>query len=107
MTVLLSLQILVPINANQFIIDNAKLLTDFKAIKGGVKGIGRDLVSILGEGTLLLPLHSDDGSTDCITIAKTVYVPQSPFNIAPPQILITALQSNGYNVEWFKHSDSK
>jgi hypothetical protein len=39
-------------------------------------------------------LHFDDGSTHTVTM-PAVYVPTSPYNIVPPQLLVKALKSNG------------
>ena len=63
-----------------------------------IKGIGGKATVIKGVGTILIRLESDDGRCDSITIHDAVYVPSSPYNLLPPQLLITKLKALGYIV---------
>ena len=84
-----SVPYLIDATANLVIVNNIKLLSRFKAIHFGVKGFGGTSVSIHGNFFLSLPLQSDAGTVDSICIHDAVYVPSSPFNLLPPQILIS------------------
>ena len=93
---------------NRVIVNNIKLLYTFKAIHSGVKGVGGTSVSVHGIGSLSLPLQSDAGVVDSVCIHDAVYVPSSPFNLLPPQILISQLKLQGYNVPHrFQHDESR
>ena len=89
---------LIDTTANRVIVNNIKLLYNFKAIRGGVKGVGGTSVSIRGIGYLSLPLQSGYGAVDYVCIQDAVYVPSSPFNLLPPQIPISHLKLQGNNV---------
>ena len=84
--------------ANRVIFNNIKLLSNFKAIRGGVKGVGVTSVSIHGIGSLSLPLQSYAGAVNYFFIHDSVYLPSSPFNLLPPQILILQLKLQDYTV---------
>ena len=84
-----SVPYLIDATANLVIVNNIKLLSRFKAIRFGVKGFGGTSLSIHGIGSLSLPLQSDAGAVDSVCIHDAVYVPSSPFNLLPPQILIS------------------
>jgi hypothetical protein len=90
---------------NRLIVNDAKLLKNFRHVAGNVKGISGAPTSILGEGTVDLPLQSDDGTVDVIRMHRAVYVPSSPYNLVPPQLIVTALKKSGRRTEWFKHDD--
>jgi hypothetical protein len=49
--------------ANAVIVNDVKLLTDFRASVGGVKGIGGLPIALKGSGQCDVPLHFDDGSS--------------------------------------------
>ena len=83
-----SVPYLIDTAANRVIVNNIKLLSNFKAIRGGVKGVVGTSVSIHVIGSLYLLLQSDAGAVDSVCIHDTVYVCSSPFNLLPPQILI-------------------
>jgi hypothetical protein len=91
--------------ANRMIVNNPKLLRDFRPTQGGVKGVGGTLVSIQGTGVCRIPLHTDNGNADIIDIHNAIYVPTSPFNLVPPQLLIASLKQAGFIVKWFKHNE--
>jgi hypothetical protein len=103
-----SSQYLVDTGANRVILNDAKLFEkDFSPIQGDVKGVGGNPVPIKGHGTHKIELISDNGLRDTIVIADAVYVPSSPYNLIPPQMLVTLLKQNDYSVQYFKHDDTK
>jgi hypothetical protein len=91
--------------ANRVILNDAKLFKDFQAKAGNIKGIGGSPVSLNGIGNTNLSLKSDDGSMDLINLKNAVYVPTSPFNLIPPQLLIAELKRADYNVDYAKHDE--
>ena len=85
---------LVDSGANAVIVNDVTLLTDFHSSTGGVKGIGGLPISLKGSGRCDVPLHSDNGSSHTVTM-PAVYVPTSPYNIVPPQLLVKELKAQG------------
>jgi hypothetical protein len=85
---------LIDSGANAVIVNDVKLLSDFHSSTGGVKGIGGLPIALKGSGQCDVPLHFDDGSTHTATL-PAVYVPTSPYNILPPQLLVKQLKSTG------------
>jgi hypothetical protein len=81
--------------ANRFIVNDATLFRSFNKQDGLVKGIGGKSVPLIGTGTIKLPLKSDDGAVNLITITDAVYIPTSPFNLVPPQLLLRKLTEAG------------
>ena len=90
-----------------FIVKDAKLLHDFQACFGGVKGVGGNSVSILGKGSFRINLRSDNDSSDSIDMQDSIYVLTSPFNILSPKLLVSNLKKKNYKVEWFKHDNRR
>jgi hypothetical protein len=82
------------------------LFVKFRIIESSVKGIGGNVVKAIGIGTIWVPLKSDDGTVDYITV-NAVYVPSCPFNLIPPQILITEMKLQGYCTARAEHDDLK
>ena len=91
--------------ANWVIVKYAKLLHNFQACSGGVKGVGGNPIFILGKGLCRVNLRSDNDLSDSIEMHDTVYVPTSLLNLLPPQLLVLNLKKKNYKVEWFKHDD--
>ena len=91
--------------ANRIIVNDVKLLDDFQSVSGDVKGIGGTPVAIKGVGTCRIPLPCDDGSYNTIPIHDAVYVPSSPFNLIPPQLLIQQMKALNYRIQTFSHDD--
>ncbi|CAJ1954061.1 unnamed protein product [Cylindrotheca closterium] len=58
---------------------------------------------MLGVGQLPLPLPNIDEKLK----ADAVFVPNSPFNIIPPQLLYKELEAAGYNPKWPTHNDKE
>ena len=91
--------------ANRFIINDATLFSTFTQQSGRVKGIGGKTVPLLGVGKIHLPLKSDDGTIDTIVVSDAVYIPTSPYNLVPPQILLKQMKLAGYHCEYAEHDD--
>ena len=72
-----------------------------------MKGVGVNPVSILGKGLCRVNLQADDDLSDSIEMHDAVYVPTPPFNILPPQLLVSNLKKKNYKVEWFKHDNCR
>jgi hypothetical protein len=91
--------------ANRIILNDAKLFTKFTPSKGRIQGIGGDPVALGGMGSTRIPLKSDNGLVDYLEVNDDAYVPSSPYNLVPPQILIEKLKAQGYQVKDAKHDD--
>ena len=52
-------------------------------------------------------MQADDDLSDSIEIHDAVYVPTSPFNLLPPQLLVLDLKKSNCEMEWFKHNDRR
>ena len=74
--------------SNLFIVKDSKLLHNLQACSGGVKVVGVNHVSIIGKGSCWVNLQADNYLSDSIDMHDAVYVPTSPFNILPPQLLV-------------------
>ena len=88
-----SVNFVINLAANRVILNDSSLMTDLKIISATIKGIGRKGAPITGIGKFQLPLKSEDGSFTTISNLDAVFVPSSPYNCIPPQILISAMQS--------------
>jgi hypothetical protein len=93
--------------ANRVILNDAKLFKEFQPSTGSVKGIEGDPVTLGGVGSPRLPLKSDNGKVDYVDVDDAVYVPTSPYNSVPPQIIINKLKKQGYYVQCSEHDDHK
>ena len=85
--------------------NDAQLLHNLIATSNKIKGIRGKCVRIAGVGKLSLPLRSNNGDIDIITDLDAVYVPSSPYNLVPPQILIKQMKSRILTVNRFNHDD--
>ena len=83
---------------NWVIVKDSKLLHNFQACSGGVKGVGGNPVSVLGKGSCRINLRADDDLSESIAMHDSVYVPTSPFNLLPPQLLVSNLKKSNYEV---------
>ena len=95
---------LVDSGANRFIVNDAKMLKQFTATRASVKGISGTSVAIQGTGQHRLTIKSDNDHQTNIHV-EAVFVPLSPYNIIPPQLLIHALKTNGYEIGMAAHDD--
>jgi hypothetical protein len=93
-----SLAACVNTGANRFIVNDQSLFTTFKPCSGVVKGIGGNPLPLTGVGTVKLNLKSDT-----ITIQDAVYLPTSPFNLLPPQLLLRQLKELQYKCNLATH----
>ena len=78
--------------ANRFIVNDAKMLKQFTATRASVKGISGTSVAIQGTGQHRLTIKSDNDHQTNIHV-EAVFVPLSPYNVIPPQLLIHALKT--------------
>ena len=83
-----STSFVVDTGANQVIVKDAKLLQYFQACSGGVKGVGGNHVSIIGNGSCWVNLRADGDLSDSVDIHDALYVSTSLFNILPPQLFV-------------------
>ena len=91
------------------IVNNPNMLSSFLYSSGSVKGIDRIPVKIRGHGKLHFSFIPDsDKVTHYNEMLNGVYVSSSPFNIIPPQIIITHLNIK-YNlhVDYDKNDDTE
>ena len=80
-------------------------MSNIKITKGSIHGVGGKNIQISGTGDHSLLLKSDDGVFDTIPELPAVYVPSSPYNIIPPQLLIKHMRGMGYTIINFTHND--
>ena len=90
--------------ANRFIVNDAKMLTQFMPTQASVKGISGTSVAIRGMGQHQLTLKSDNNYKMTLHV-DAAFVPSSPYNIIPPQLLISALKVNGYEAGTATHDN--
>ena len=93
-------------SANHIIVSNAKLLTKFKVSYSDVKGVGGSSTPIKGTGMYMLILQSDDGSYVSVNL-DAVHVPTSPYNLLPPQLMVSQMKKAGFLINHFKHNESE
>lgn len=86
------------------IVNNVRLLDNFTPCHVNVKGIGGKPAISQVTGIHMFKIHSDDGMVDAIKM-EAMYIPSSPYNILPPQLLIASLKESNFQVDWFKHND--
>ena len=91
---------------NSLILNNPRHFKNFQPMNGSVKGINGTPTLISGTGEVPIRLVADDGNVDVVTM-RAVYVPSSPYNLMPPQMLYTYLHETGRNPGWFKHNDQQ
>ena len=74
-------------------------------IHGTFKGINGKSPSITGTGTLRLCIKAGDDISVSLPPIQDVHIPQSPYNLLSPQLLISHLKSYNYYVPPFEHSN--
>ena len=87
--------------------NDAKLITNLRLTKSTIKGIGGNPTIIQGIGSITVKLETDDGRYDTIEVHDAVYVPSSPYNSLPPQLLIYRMKEPGYIINHSFHDDSE
>ena len=80
--------------ANRVIVKDIKLLHNFQACSGGVKEVGGNSVSILGKRPCRVNFRANNDFSESIEMHDAVYVPKYPFNILPPQRIVSNLKNN-------------
>ena len=93
--------------ANRVIVNDPKLLRDFRPTRGAVQGVNGRSTPICGTGTYDLVLASDAGARTTVRITNTVYVPTSPYCLAPPQLIIRHMRQQGLHVYDSCHNDQR
>ena len=68
------------------------------------KGISGTSAAIQGIGKHRITIKSDNEHQTNIHV-EAVFVPSSPYNIIPPQLLIHALKNNGYKIGMATHDE--
>lgn len=91
--------------ASHFITNNLKSMTDVHLSNQRVKGVGGKETLIKATGTKTYSFKSDSGVVDTIRVEGVCYVPTSPYDLTPPQVLIAKLKQQGYWTDYAKHDD--
>ena len=102
-----SVPYIIDTGANRIIVNDAKLLKQLNTTSDKIKGIGGKCIRIAGIGNIDLPLKSDNDLVDTLFDLPAVYVPSCPYNLMPPQILISEMKQRGFNVQHFEHDDAE
>ena len=92
--------------ANHVIINDAKLINNFQQSTSNVKGIGGSPTLLKGTGNTTFSLTNNDNTSIQLPKMNVVYVPTSPYNLLPPQLLIKCLKEAKYKVDYFHHDDN-
>ena len=91
--------------ANRFIINDACLFLKLISTKSKVKGINGADTSFFCHGTINLHLLSDSQDVTILKNVPAVYVPSSPYNLLPPQLLVREMKSRGFKVRYSEQDD--
>ena len=91
--------------ANRVIVNDAKSIDNFKPSAGSVKGINGSPTALKGTGSTTLSLTDNDNISVKLPDIDVVYVPSSPYNLLPPQLLIKYLKAANYKADYFRHDD--
>ena len=97
---------IVDTTSNWMIVNDSSLMPDLKITTANIKCIGGKGVHISGTGKITRPLISDDGNFDTISSLGAFFVPSSPYNIIPPQMLISQMKSQGYFIIKISHNNT-
>jgi hypothetical protein len=95
-------QFMMDTGANRVIVNDPSMLKGFEPMQANIKGIGGKSNAIQGVGTYGLPLQFNCGTKYIVEFDDTeaVYVPTSPYNIVPPQMLARKLREKGAVPNW-------
>ena len=100
-----SITVALDTGANRVIVNEKRLLTNFRLSREKVKGLqGKPIISG-GQGRLRMRLESSDGHVEEID-HQAIFCPTSPYNLAPPQLLVRALKKRGYRAQGY-HDDTE
>ena len=86
-----SITVALDTGANRIIVNEKYLLTNFRVSKERVKGLQGKPITAGGQGRSCLNLESVDGHVEAIN-HLAIYCPTSPYNLAPPQLLVRVLK---------------
>ena len=100
-----SVSFVVDSGANRIIVNDASLLSHLTITNAKIKGIEGSPVQIKGVGKLSISLKSDSGKFSTVKNLDAVLVPSSPYNLIPPQLLVTQMKARGFSINYFHHSD--
>ena len=93
--------------ANMIIANDAKYLTELNPSSDKIKGIESRGVRIAGTGKLSFLLKSNQGRADIVRNLDGIYVPSSPYNLIPPQVLTKQMRKQGFKIKYFHHDDEE
>lgn len=83
------------------------MMTIIRITTAIIKGNDGKATVVKSVGTIVIRLEIDDGRCDSIIIHAAFYVPSSPYNLLPPQLLITKIKALGYIVGRSCHDDKE
>ena len=101
-----SFTIAIDSGANCVIVNDKRLLTKFRRSNQQVSGLQGRPINAGGEGKLRMRLRSVDGHVEEID-HPAIFCPTSPYNLAPPQLLVRALKRRGYVHSKGYHDDNE
>ena len=87
-----NIEIFLDTGANRVIVNDKTLLANFIPTNYKVKGIGENPKTVVGTGTFNISLQSDNGIHDRFYSKKAIYMPTSPYNLIPPQLLLQIMR---------------
>ena len=99
-----SITVALDTGANHIIVNEKCLLTNFRVSKERVKGLQGKPITAGGQGRICLNLESVDGHVEAIN-HLAIYCPTSPYNLAPPQLLVWALKKRGYHARAYHDNE--
>jgi len=92
--------------ANRVIVNDLRLVRNYNVIPNHpVKGIAGEPAKAYGYGIFDIELCSDEGHKNTVPLSQAMYVPTSPYNLIPPQLLYAALKANIFDTRRFHHDD--
>ena len=94
-------QFVIDSGSNRIIVNNASLLNNLHVTADQINGIGGSPVQVTGGEKLNLTLKSDGDQVSHINNLDAVLVPSSPYNLIPPQLLVTQIKNRGFLIEKF------
>ena len=100
-----SITVVLDTGANRVIINEKSLLTDFHLSRAQVKGLQGKPITAGGRGRLCMKLESVNRHVEEID-HLAIFCPTSPYNPAPPQLLVRALKQRGYRARAY-HDDEE
>ena len=100
-----SITVVLDTGANRVIVNEKRLLTKFRHSREQVKGLQGKPIIAGGQGRLRLKIESTDGHVEEID-HSAIFCPTSPYNLAPPQLLVRALKQRGYQARAY-HDDTE